>query len=94
MYFSAEIIKEKSLDPYFKLKFTYKTDRVDIEAGFADVLRKEPMSVITFDSETKEKLLSEDTSKLELELLHIVVKYLFSRGITRTKKGKVIVHNG
>ncbi|MCX7923178.1 MAG: hypothetical protein N3B21_14395 [Clostridia bacterium] len=92
MFFRAEIIKGASFDPLFKIVFSYETDSVKIERGYAEVLRKAPRPLITYDSNTAEKLKLMDKAKLELELLNIVISYLMSKGISRSKKGNIVVN--
>ena len=77
MIFNGKIIKDKSYDPYFEVEFTYKDDEVKIEKGYADIVRKAPRPKITYDITTEDKLRLFDKTKLELELLNLVITYLF-----------------
>ncbi|MCX8129127.1 MAG: hypothetical protein N3I35_03385 [Clostridia bacterium] len=91
MYFDAEIIREKSMDPYFKIKFSYVDKDFIIKAGIAEVIRKAPVPQITYDYETRKIIEDKDRSKLELELLNVIISYLLSAGISRTYKGRVVL---
>jgi hypothetical protein len=91
MEFNAEIIKDLSLDPYFKLVFSYTGKSVIIKRGFAEIVRKSPKSVITFDRGSNEMLSKEDREKLELELLNKVIEYLLSVGVAKSWRGNIIL---
>ncbi|MCR4436457.1 MAG: hypothetical protein QHH06_11730 [Clostridiales bacterium] len=84
MTFEGKIIKEKSYDPYFEVEFTYEDDEVKIEKGRAEIVRKAPRSEITFDIATEDKFKSLDRTKLELELLNLVINYMFDKRSTKT----------
>jgi hypothetical protein len=92
MVFEAEIIKSVTQDPYFKVIFSYETDSLKIDRGFAEIIRKAPIPVITYDKLSADILTNEDKTKLDLELLNTVISYLFSYKISRTYKGNVVLH--
>ena len=91
MVFNGEIIKEKSMDPYFRIKFSYEEKDFVIKYGIAEVVRKAPITQISYDPKTEAITRGKDKSKLELELLNIVIGYLLSKGISKTYRGKVIL---
>lgn len=72
MEFSGKINKE-SYDPYYKIKFTYRDEKLNIETGCAEVIRQQPKLKITYDEKTQEKVKSADCTKLELELANMVL---------------------
>jgi hypothetical protein len=92
MVFDAEIIKSVTQDPYFKVVFSYETDNLKIDRGFAEIIRKAPIPLITYDKLSADILINEDKTKLNLELLNTVINYLFSSKISRTHKGNVVLH--
>jgi len=92
MDFNAEVIKEVSFDPYFKIKFSYEADGIIIKRGIAEVTRKAPKPVIVFDAETELRIKHVDRSKLELELLNTVINHIFSNGVKRSWKGNIILN--
>ncbi len=73
MSFSGNIIKSKSYDPYYKIEFSYACDNIRIDKGIADIVRKQPKLEITYDSLTEEKLAGLDNTRLELELMNLVL---------------------
>ncbi|MFZ5985860.1 MAG: hypothetical protein ACOYWZ_01885 [Bacillota bacterium] len=91
MEFKAEVIKELSMEPNFKVRFYYKTDKVTIEKGYAEVIREYPKSVIKYDSYTDGFLEEVDKAKLELEILNIVFDYLLTYGVLSSCKGRFIL---
>ena len=93
MNFDAKIIEEESFDPFFKVKFTYETDSITVQSGFAEVVRQGLKPVIKYGPETREKLKNADRSKLELELLNVIVGFLFSNGSSRTFKGNLMLYS-
>lgn len=84
MTFKGKIIKDKSYDPYFKVEFDYEDDDVIIEKGYAEIVRKAPRPEIIYDIATEDKLKLYDKTKLELELLNLVITYLFYKRDTKT----------
>lgn len=78
MTIKTQVIREESYDPYFKVCFSYETDEVKIDKGYAEIVRKPPKPEITYDIDTETKLAGVDRFKLELELLNSVVNYMFS----------------
>lgn len=79
MHFRGKILSDKSYDPYFKVEFSYETDKVKIEKGYAEIVRTAPRPKITYDAATEEKMNLIDQSKLELELLNLVINYMFNK---------------
>lgn len=84
MTFEGMIIKDKSYDPYFKVVFTYKNNEVSIEKGIAEIVRKAPKPEITYDIATEAKVELVDKTKLELELINLVIMYMFYKRATIT----------
>lgn len=91
MEFKTEVVKELSMDPKFKVRFYYRTDRYTVEKGSAEVTREYPKSIIQYDSYTDEVLSDNDKAKLELEILNSVFDYLLSNGVLSSHKGKFIL---
>jgi len=91
MVFSGEVIKDASMDPYFKIEFRYESESAVIRKGYAEVVRKAPRPVVTFDAAIDSRLGNEDRAKLELELLNIVIDYILSNGVRRSWKGNIIL---
>lgn len=79
MLFKGKIMKDKSYDPYFEVEFLYETNKVKIEKGYAIIVGKVPRPDITYDVTTEDKLKLIDQFKLELELLNLVINYLFNK---------------
>ena len=78
MSFAGASVKEKSYDPYYKVEFTYECDEIRIEKGYAEIVRKQPKLEITYDTLTEEKLKAVDNTKLELELVNLVLSHFIS----------------
>jgi len=91
MLFYAEILKETSYDPYFKIKFSYENDMISINEGYAEVIRQAPKPIITYGRNTSEKLKAMDKSKLELEIMNKVIEYMLSNGALRSLKNNRIL---
>lgn len=91
MIFEAMVIKDKSLDPYFLIKFSYKTDEVNIESGTAVVIRQAPKSLITYDEFTENKIDFKDRMHIEYGLLNTVIDYIFSNGVIKSWRGNIIL---
>ncbi|MCX7709938.1 MAG: hypothetical protein N2484_08805 [Clostridia bacterium] len=92
MEFVGEVLRDVSFDPNFKIKFSYEDNNVCILKGFAEVTRKAPKPVIRFDADTEMLLRHTDRTKLELELLNIMISYIFAHGVARTWKGGIILN--
>lgn len=92
MVVQAEVLRETSFDPKFKVVFSVETDKVIIKRGYAEIIRKAPKPVITYDEGTSEKINLIDRNKLELELLNTVIHFLLSHGVSRSFKGNVVLN--
>ena len=92
MLFEAEVIRDVSYDPYYKILFSFEGSQTGIQRGTAEVVRKTPVPVITYDTATDEKLGAEDRLKLDYELMNVVVGYLLSKGTSRTYRGKLVLY--
>jgi len=84
MSFRAEIMKDVSYDPYYKVSFFYEDESIKIEKGYAEIVRKPPRPQISFDPFTEELLGEASKAKLELELLNIVMNHLFTTRNTKS----------
>lgn len=91
MEFAGEILYEISIDPYFKIKFSYKDKNVSIARGFAEVTRIAPKPTIVYDAASEVILRSYDRSKLELELINTVITHLITKGVVRNWKGGFVL---
>lgn len=91
MDFKAEVIRELSADPYFKVMFHYRVDGTSVNRGSAEVIRKYPKSIIRFDPYTDEMLSEAEKSKFELEILNALFDYLLSYGVFSSDSGKFIL---
>lgn len=91
MNFEAEIIKDISYDPYYKIRFSYEADGISIERGYAEVIRKAPSPTVTYGKQTEESLNDEAKIRLNLELLNVVIVYMLSHKATRTHKGNLVL---
>lgn len=80
MGFSAEVIREESFDPHFKVRFSYTDGIVKIDKGYAQVIRKAPKIKIIYDEDTEAKIQEYDRTKLELEILNVIVNHLINAG--------------
>ena len=79
MAFKGTIVRDKSYDPYYTVEFSYITDEIMIDKGYAEVMRKAPRPSITYDPETQKKLQLFDRTKIELEILNLVMNFWFQK---------------
>ncbi|MCR4434747.1 MAG: hypothetical protein QHH06_04005 [Clostridiales bacterium] len=84
MAFKGNILKNESYDPHYRIEFSYETEEVSIEKGYAEIIRRAPRPIITYDSDTESRLGPFDRAKLELELLNLVINFWFQRQKDRT----------
>jgi hypothetical protein len=91
MEFEAEVIQTISEDPYYKIKFSYKTEEIEIKRGFAEVFRKPPKPEIRYDVASTEKLKKCNRDKLELEILNIVIGHLLRYEFNYSCKKRLLV---
>ena len=81
--FQGKVIRNESLDPQYRVKFTYKTDKCYIYEGIALFTRKAPTPIVTFDDYTDYLIerLNLDESVLQnirLEVGQTVCDYIFN----------------
>ncbi|MCX8129897.1 MAG: hypothetical protein N3I35_07355 [Clostridia bacterium] len=81
--FSGKVVKTESVDPNYKIKFSYKGDEFEIYDGEAVFTRKSPLPKIVFDSRT-DHLIKKSSSyqdiikKIELELGKTVLEHIIN----------------
>ncbi|HOQ76176.1 MAG TPA: hypothetical protein PK369_06355 [Thermoclostridium sp.] len=80
MYISVSVVREKSLDPVFKVLVSYRDENVSFRNAEVEVLRKPPRVVIHYPEEVQRVLPQINSKKLELEILNKIAEYLLSGG--------------
>jgi len=80
MDISVRIVREKSLDPVFKVLVSYRDENVSFRNAEVEVLRQPPRVVIQYPEEVQRVLPQINSKKLELEILNKIAEYLLSSG--------------
>jgi len=83
--FSIELVRERSLDPVFRLKVSVYRPDVKVENADVEVIRRPPKVSFIYPDEMKNILSPVEMKKLELEMLNKVAEYL----IENTDKERV-----
>ncbi len=80
MDISVSIIREKSLDPAFKVLVSYRDENVSFRNVEVEVLRQPPKVIIQYPEEVQPVLQQINSKKLELEILNKIAEHLLSSG--------------
>ncbi|NLY18262.1 MAG: hypothetical protein GX045_04795 [Clostridiaceae bacterium] len=78
MAFSIGIIKEKSIDPDFKVSVSLYRDSILIKNSQVNLLRQPPRISFQYPEEIQKLLSREEQQKLELEILNKVAEYIIA----------------
>lgn len=79
----ATVVRGESIDPEYKIKFSFASEKFNIQDGIAFFIRKAPSAVIYFDDYTdyvveKSGADEKDVEYIKLEIGKTVCDYLVS----------------
>lgn len=83
MKISASVIKEKSFDPVFQVRFSYEDEGVNIKGAIAEVQRRPPRVKVEYPEDIRPLLPKVNVKKLELEIMNKIVEFLLSAKVRK-----------
>ncbi|HEX9062803.1 MAG TPA: hypothetical protein VF941_21745 [Clostridia bacterium] len=89
--YSGSIIKSESLDPEYRVKFSYKDEKINIPNGIAIFRREYPNPKVTFDDYTDYVIERQNTDidtirDIKLHVGKTVCDHLFSNSSSYQKR--------
>lgn len=76
MRISVSIVREKSFDPDFTVRVSYKDENVSFKNAIVKVTRRPPRVTIDYPENIKSLLSKINVKKLELEIMNKIVEFL------------------